>query len=333
MPKESGIHQKLKLLYLAKIFMEETDDNHPLSVYELSDMLEEMGVNAGRKTLASDIDLLKDFGLDILDVPVGKAKGYFLASREFEQMELKLLADAVSSSRFITEKKSRQLLKKIEKLAGRYDGLEINRSVYIANRVKSENELIYITVDSIVRAMNEGVKIRFGYFDYDVNKKKRVREGERICSPYALTWNDGNYYLIGYYDKRSVLTNFRVDRMENVELLEEKAVPIPEGFDLVRYMNTTFSMFSGTEYNVRLRFDSSLVNAVIDKFGTDIILVPDGKDSFEVNARIKTGYAFYGWMFQFGQKAEIISPSNIREEYIEMLEDVVGIYKEGQSHK
>lgn len=328
MSKEAGINQKLKFLYLTNIFTEETDEDHTLTLYELSDRLEAEGINANRKTLTEDIELLRQFGMDIICEKQGKANGYYLGSRNFEITELKLLADAVSSSRFITERKSRQLLKKISALAGRYRGREIDRRVFIANRIKSENEQIYINVDAIQRAIDSRCMIRFRYFDYTLDKKKQFREGSRVCSPYALTWNDGNYYLIAHYEKYPQnLSNFRVDRMSGVELLTEKNVYDPDGFDLPGYMNTTFSMFSGNEESVKMRFDKKLINSVIDRFGTDVILVPDGEGHFTFTVKIKPGFAFYGWLFQFGTGAEIISPPGIRKEFSQLLENVMDKYK------
>lgn len=331
MPKEAGIHQKLKLLYLSRIFEEQTDENHTLTVYELMEILEANGVCANRKTLADDISLLSDFGMDIICVKKGKSNGYYLGERSFEITELKLLADAVSSARFITEKKSRKLLKKIEDLAGKFHGGEINRSVYVANRVKSENELIYIIVDTIQQAINQHKKIRFKYFDYSVSKHRSYRDGEHICSPYALTWNDGNYYLVAHYEKYpDTLCNFRVDRMEKAEILDDEAHS-SDGFDLPGYMSTTFSMFSGKDYDVRLHFDEKLVNAVIDKFGSDVILVPDNNGGFTVNTKIKAGPTFYSWMFQFGTSAEIISPESIKKEFTEMISNVLNSYERKES--
>lgn len=196
MAKEAGINQKLKFLYLADIFERETDEEHPLTVYDLSEKLEALGINAARKTLLDDIKLLEDYGMDIITVPVGKMLGYYLGSRSFELPEIKLLADAVSSSRFITEKKSRVLLKKLEGLTDKYHGQEINRRVYVSNRIKSENESIYISIDVIRQAIDSGRKISFRYFDRTLDMKKKYRQGGRTCSPYALAWNDGSYYLV-----------------------------------------------------------------------------------------------------------------------------------------
>lgn len=324
---ETGVRQKLKLLVLARLFEDETDEGHPITANELIDLLERQGISSNRKTLYDDIHLLEDFGMDIVAIRQGRGTCYYLASRDFELPELKLLADSVSASRFITEKKSRTLLKKLERLAGRFGGQELNRSVYIKNRVKSENELIYISVDTIQRAVTEKKQISFRYFDYDLKKRRKYREGIRVCSPYALTWSDGNYYLVAYYEKYpETLSNFRVDRMEGITLLDEDSVEIPENFDLPGYMNTSFSMFSGVDRNVKMRFDNSLVNAVIDKFGSDIIIVPAEDGSFTVSTEIKPGGTFYGWMFQFGDKAEILYPSDIRESFLNMAESVIKQY-------
>lgn len=327
MTKASGTNQKLKLLYLARIFEEETDEEHMLTVYDICDMLEKYDIHCTRKTAYEDIAMLSDFGMDIIADTSRKATGYYLGERRFELPELKLLADSVSSARFITERKSRLLLKKLEALAGKFRGQEINRRVYVANRVKSSNEMIYINIDVITRAIDEGKKIQFRYYDYIVSKEKKYREGVKVCSPYGLTWNDGNYYLVAYYEKYgSDLSNFRVDRMDSVKIIDEKAVPMPEGFDLAEYTNTSFSMFSGADSMVKLKFGEKLVNAVIDKFGTDIIMIPSGDGKFTVNVKIKTGAAFYGWLFQFGNEAEILAPENIRSEFRNMLDNVKNQY-------
>lgn len=322
MSKEAGINQKLKFLYLADIFRSETDEEHPISIYSLSERLEDLGIKATRKTLLDDIRLLEDYGMDIITVPMGKMLGYYLGSRSFELPEIKLLADAVSSSRFITEKKSRTLLKKLEGLTSNFHGQEINRRVFVANRIKSENEAIYISIDTIQQAIDSKKQISFRYFDRTVGMKKKYRPGGRTCSPYALAWNDGSYYLVGKQGKYSTLSNFRIDRMENVVILDEKAEPIPEGFDLAEYTATTFSMFSGEVCTVTLRLDNSLVNVVADKFGSDLILIPDGEDKFTVSVKLVAGAAFYGWLFQFGDKAEVVLPENIRREFLEMIDNV-----------
>ncbi len=320
---EKNSNQKLKMLYLSRIFTKYTDEEHSLTIAEIIEMLAENGISAERKTLYNDIQLLKDFGLDIV-MNNGKQYSYYLASRDFELPELKLLADAVASSRFLTDKKSRELLQKIEDLASVYEGKQINRQVYVANRVKSMNERIYLNVDIIHRAIKEKKQISFKYFDYDLNKKKRYRDGPRVASPFALTWDDERYYLVAFYPKRpDNYTNFRIDRMEEIEILSDKVAKVPLNFSLSEYMNSTFSIFSGEIKDVKLRFRNSLINAVLDRFGKNVIIIPDGDEHFTVNVQVRTGAPFYGWLFQFGTNAEIVRPSAIKQEYLDMLREVI----------
>lgn len=321
--KIKNSYQRLKILYLYKILLENTDEHHHLSMPEIIKQLESYGIVAERKALYEDIDALKSFGLDLVSLK-GRTHGYYVASRDFELPELKLLADAVSSSRFLTEKKSAELLEKIENLSSIHEAKQIKRQVYVTNRVKAMNERIYISVDVIHRAIAENKKIKFRYFDYNIHKKKTYREGSRVCSPYALAWDDERYYLIAYYDNRQSISNFRIDRMENVEILDENAVDKPENFIVADYMNSSFSMFSGTTQDVKLRFDNQLINAVIDRFGKKITIIADGDSHFTVRVKVKAEHPepFFGWLFQFGTMAEIIEPCELRDRYIEMLKSV-----------
>lgn len=316
-------NQRLKILYLYKILLERTDEEHYITMPEIISQLSLYGITAARKALYEDIEALKVFGLDIVSGR-GTNAGYQVVSRDFELPELKLLADAVSSSRFLTEKKSSELLKKLEKLTSIYEAKQIQRQVFIADRVKSGNERIYMNVDAVHRAIAEQKKISFKYFDYDINKKKRYRQGIRTCSPYALTWDDERYYLVAYYEKYDSISNFRVDRMENVEILPESAQKYPSGFNLSSYLNSTFSMFSGESEEVKLCFEQSLINAVIDRFGKNVSIFPDDDEHFTVRVQIKTEHPepFFGWLFQFGTKAKIIAPFTLKEKYIEMLKKV-----------
>lgn len=321
--KVKNANQRLKILYLYKILLECTDEEHSISMPEIISQLERYGITAGRKALYEDIEALKAYGMDILSGR-GNSAGYCVVSRDFELPELKLLADAVSSSRFLTEKKSSELLKKLEQLTSIYEAKQIRRQVFIADRVKSMNERIYMNVDAIHRAIAERRKISFQYFDYDLNRRKKYRDGVRICSPYALTWNDERYYLVAHYEKYGGVSNFRVDRMENVELLDEPAHKYPEGFKLSAYLNSTFSMFSGKSEEVKLCFDRSLINVVLDRFGKNIMLLPEGECRFAVRVQVKTEHPepFFGWLFQFGTKVRIVEPRELRERYLAMLKEV-----------
>lgn len=317
-------HQRLKILYLYKILLEKTDEQHYISMPEIISQLELCGISAGRKAIYEDIEALKTFGLDIVQLK-GNVSGYYVASREFELPELKLLADAVSSSRFLTEKKSAELLKKIEGLSSVHEAKQIQRQVYVTNRVKAMNERIYMNVDVIHRAIAEGKKITFKYFDYDLHKRKKYRDGVRVCSPYVLAWDDERYYMIAFYDKRDCITNFRIDRMESVEILEEKAKEKPENFIVADYINSSFSMFSGETQDIKLRFDNQLINAVIDRFGKGITVMPDGDSHFTVRVKVKAEQPepFFGWLFQFGTMAEIVEPCELRLKYIQHLKNVL----------
>lgn len=319
---EKNSLQRLKILYLYRILLEKTDEQHHITMPEIINQLKLYGISAGRKALYEDIEALKTFGLDIVQLK-GNVSGYYVASREFELPELKLLADAVSSSRFLTEKKSDELLKKIESLSSIYEAKQIQRQVFVANRVKAMNERIYLNVDVIHKAVSEGKKISFRYFDYDLKKKKQYRDGLRVCSPYALTWSDERYYLIAYYEKYDSISNFRIDRMESVEILKEPVKEKPKNFSVGEYMNSSFSMFSGESQEVKLYFHNSLINPVIDRFGKDIAVIPDGDEHFTVRVKVKAEPPFFAWLFQFGDKAEIAEPCELRKKYIEQLKSVL----------
>ena len=199
----------------------------------------------------------------------------------------------------------------------------MKRQVFIANRVKSMNERIYLNVDVINRAVEEGKKISFRHFDFDISKEKKYRDGERVCSPFTLAWNDEQYYLIAHYEKRNAITNFRVDRMEDVTVLEEDAVKMPDDFSIAEYMNSSFSMFSGESQEVKLRFHTKLVNSVLDRFGKEVTMQQDGEDHFTVRVKVKPEPPFFGWLFQFGTNAEIIEPVEQKIKYKEQLEAVL----------
>ena len=319
-------NQRLKILYLCKILSECTDENHFISMPEIVSKLAMYGIKSERKALYYDMEALRAYGMDIITVK-GHTHGYYVAGRDFETPELKLLADAISSSRFLTEKKSKELIKKLEALTSVYEAKQLRRQVYVADRVKSMNEKIYISVDQIHRAIAENKKITFRYFDYGLNKKKIYREGTRTCSPYALAWKDERYYLIAHYEKYNDISNFRVDRMDSVEISEENSEPIPASFNLTDYISSTFSMFSGKAQRVTLRFDNSLVNVVIDRFGKDVVITKDGDEHFTVNVLIKTEQPepFFGWLFQFGTKAQILEPTELCDKYAEHLKAVLGL--------
>jgi predicted DNA-binding transcriptional regulator YafY len=299
-----------------QIFLNQTDENHRLSVNDLISKLVAYGITAERKTIYDDIETLRQFGIDIV-MEKTKSVGYYVASREFELPELKLLADAVQSSNFITERKSRQLIKKLQNLASQHDAGKLQRQVYIQNRVKNMNESIYYSVDTLHTAIAEGKKISFKYFDYNI-KKERVfrRDGERyVVSPVVLAWNEGYYYLIGNSDNREGLTHYRIDKMHSVEKLEEvRGGAVSERFCLAEYSKKVFGMYGGEETDVKLRIHNQLAGVVIDRFGKDIRMVADGDEHFTINVKVALSPVFYGWLFQFGDLCEVISPQTLKKE-------------------
>jgi len=312
-PKSAN--QKLKILYLMRILLTQTDELHMLTINELISKLAELDVSAERKTIYDDIETLKTFGLDIL-MEKRKSYGYYVASRDFELPELKLLADAVQSSKFITRRKSIALIKKLEGLVSKHDAGKLRRQIYIQDRVKSMNESIYYSVDALHEAITEGRRISFKYFDYNVQKEQVFRRGGTpyIVSPAALLWAEENYYLIAYTEDREGLVHFRVDRMSAVKKLIEPRSADAAKFKLADYSKKVFGMFGGDETDVRLRVSNQLATAVIDRFGKDVIMIPDGDKHFTVNVRVVISPVFHGWLFQFGELCEVLEPQNLKDE-------------------
>ncbi len=323
-------NQKAKILYLLKLFREETDEEHPISRKEIEERLADMGIRAERKSLYDDIETLKNFGLDIA-YRKERPEGYYLAGREFELPELKLLVDAVQASRFITEKKSDILIRKIEKLTSRYEAGKLQRQVVVADRIKAMNESIYYNVDKLHTAIAQNRQITFRYFEWTVSREIRMKKngGNYRVSPWALTWDNENYYLIGYDMDADLIKHFRVDRMLHIELLEFKREGREEfgRFDLARYTKRTFGMFGGNEETVRIRFHNRYVGVVMDRFGKNVSLRPDGEEHFIVRAEVAVSEQFYGWLTGLGRDVRLLSPQSVVEEYKSLLEDLGTIYQ------
>jgi len=313
MPKSSN--QKLKILHLMQILLDQTDETHKLSINELISKLAALDIKAERKTVYDDIETLRLFGMDIV-MDKSKSYGYYVASREFELPELKLLADAVQSSKFITERKTLQLINKLEGLMSKHDAGKLRRQVYVQNRVKSMNESIYYSVDALHEAISEDKKISFKYSDYDIEKKQVFRRGGEpyIVSPAALTWSEENYYLIAHSAERNGIAHFRVDRMSNVRKLSESRCAAVAEFKLAEYSKKVFGMFGGFEADVKLRVNNKIIGGVIDRFGKDIIMIPDGEKHFTIRVRIALSPIFYGWLFQFGDLCEVIEPQSLKND-------------------
>jgi len=312
-----------------KILLTETDEANMISTGELISKLAEWDIVAERKTIYADIEALQHYGLDIV-MEKRKTFGYYIANRDFELPELKLLADAVQSSKFITERKSMQLIKKLENLVSKHDAGKLRRQIYIQNRVKSMNESIYYNVDTLHDAINEGKKVSFKYFDFNVKKEQVYRkDGEFYkMSPAALSWTDEHYYLIACSDERNGIVHLRVDRMTNVKVLDEPRNEASKSFKLADYSKKVFSMFGGEEANVKLRVHNKLIGPIIDRFGKDITMIPDGEDYFTIRVQVVLSPVFYGWIFQFGDMCEVIEPKGLIDEMTKRARELLERHNE-----
>lgn len=324
-------NQKLKLLYLIKILSEKTDENHCMTAGMLIEELARYDIKAERKSIYDDIDCLIQYGYDIVSVKSRVGGGYYLAGREFELPELKLLVDAVQASRFITQKKSRELIHKIEKLAGPYDAKKLQRQVLVAGRIKAENESIYYNVDEIHKAIQENEAISFLYMEWNINKEMMPRKsGERYeASPLALTWKDENYYLIAYDNKEEKIKHFRVDKMGKIKALageKRKGLKDFERTDIAEYTNKTFGMFGGEASAVTLLLPEHMVGIILDRFGKEVSVRSRENGMISVRVKVAVSNQFYGWLAGLGDKVSIISPENIREEYKNYLKSILKQY-------
>ena len=325
---KNGSH-KLKILYLMKMFLEQTDEEHSIGIADIIRELENYGISAERKSIYADIDTLKVFGLDI-SKKKSKSTEYYLASREFELPELKLLVDAVQCSKFVTHKKSNELIKKIESLTSKKQAMMLQRQVYVANRAKSINENIYYNVDKLHQAIADNRKVSFQYFDYNLDKEKVFRkDGDRyVISPYSLSWDDENYYVIAYYKKHDNFVHYRVDRMSSIELMDEMRDLLNEDtvFNVAEYAKQTFNMFNGVDEVVWLEFDNDLVNQVLDRFGADISIQKETEETFSIRTRVKVRSTFFSWVAQYGKKARIMQPQHVRDEFTDFLAEILKQY-------
>lgn len=318
--------QKLKLLYITQYLSEQTDEDHTATTQDIIAYLEANDISAERKSIYSDIDLLIDFGLDIIKVKE-RPGGYYLASRQFELAELKLLVDAVQASKFITSKKSGELIGKLETLCSKAQAKQLHRQVVVTNRTKAVNESIYYNVDMIYNAIAANSKIRFQYFEWSVDKEMKLRRGGEFyeVSPWLLSWDDENYYLIAHDDRSGEIRHYRVDKMLKLDLL-----PIPrEGqeqfsdFDVAGYSKKTFGMFAGEEETVSLRCDSSLTGVIIDRFGKDVSM--RRLDDTHIRARVNVAVSrqFFGWLAGLGTSIQIDSPDHVAAAYRDYLRNIL----------
>lgn len=315
MPK--GTNQKFKLYRLAQIMMKKTDEEHYITMPEIKEALAEYDITADRKSLYNDLRDLEILGIEVEGEQDGNRYRYHVVNRPFELPELKLLVDAIQSSKFITEKKSNSLIKKLETMVSEYDAQKLQRQVYVSGRIKAMNESIYYTVDAIHNAISENKKIRFQYFQWNVKKEMELRHGGAYyhISPWGLSWDDENYYLIGYDSDAEQIRHYRVDKMLRIQMSKEDR----EGrehfkkLDMADYARKSFGMFRGEEQQVKLLVNNRMAGVIIDRFGKEVMIIPADADHFRVSVEVHVSPQFLSWIISLGDDVKIIGPEDVVE--------------------
>ncbi len=323
-------NQKLKLLYLARYLERCSDEEHPVTMQQMLDELARQDVAAERKSLYDDMEALRTFGLDVQSVRLGSSTGYFIGAREFELPELKLLVDSVQASRFITGKKSMDLIRKLERLVSEHQASRLHRQVWVRGRIKTMNESIYYNVDGVHTAIEDDVALTFQYYEWNVRRERVFRrDGKRYtASPWALLWDDENYYMIAYDHEAGFMKHFRVDKLSGIRRTKTPRIGA-EAFrklDMAAYSNTHFGMFSGEAQPVRLCFENRLAGPVIDRFGEDTALIPYDGEHFSVTVNAAVNVQFFGWLCGFGDGVRILSPADAAEKMREHVAAIARLY-------
>ena len=328
MPK--GTNQKMKLYYLCQIMIEKTDDDHMITMPEIQKALEAYGVTADRKSLYDDLDTMKQLGIEVIGEKVGRNYYYHVGAKKFEIAELKLLVDAIQSSKFITEKKSNELIKKLTSMASHYEAEQLRRQVFVQGRVKTMNESIYYFVDDVHRAIADNRQISFEYMQWSTDKRMVPhREQPYQVSPWALSWDSENYYLIAYDEEAGYIKHFRVDKMKHVKVLEDRRTGRDQfrAFNLAQYSKMSFGMFGGEKTRVKLAFRNDLVGVMIDRFGRDITIYPSARtDWCETSVEVAMSDQFLGWVFALGENVRILGPEEVVEEFKKELNRLKKMY-------
>ena len=329
MPK--GKNQKLKLYYLARIMLEKTDDEHMLTMPEIRKALETYDVTADRKSLYDDLETLRVLGIDVIGEKDGRNFYYHVGGKHFQIAELKLLVDAIQSSKFITEKKSNELIRKLTDMASEYEASQLKRQAVVRGRVKTMNESIYYVVDDVHRAIAENHKICFEYMRWNEKKEfVRHRQEPYVVSPWALTWDDENYYLIAYDEDDDCIKHFRVDKLKNIKVLDDRRSGKERfrQFDLAKYARMSFGMFGGESVKVKIEFEDHLAGVFIDRFGTDINIRPsETKGRSETDVDVALSDQFFGWIFALGTGVKITGPKEVAERFGKELSDAAKLYE------
>lgn len=329
MPKSSN--QKLKLIYLMKILLERTDETHGITMPEMIEALASYGVSAERKSLYNDLENLRVYGLDVIGIQEDRTYSYHIGNRQFELAELKLLVDSVQASKFITAKKSNELIKKIEGLASKYEASQLHRQVFVAGRVKTMNESIYYNVDRIHTAIAENSRITFQYFQWNVDKKMELRHDGAVyeVSPWSLSWDNENYYLIAYDGAEEIIKHFRVDKMLSIKSngKEREGRQVFQSFDMAAYARKMFGMYGGEEERVRIECENSFAGVMIDRFGKDVSMIGLDDQKFAVNVEVAVSRQFLAWIIGLGEGVTLAGPERVVEMMNAEIDRLIKQYK------
>ncbi len=325
-----GKNQKLKLYRLYYYLLRKTDENHSVTMKQIRDELEKYDITANRKSLYNDIEETKILGIKVEGRQIGRNYFYRVIQKHFELAELKLLVDAIQSAKFISEKKSRVLIKKLEEFASEYEAQELQRQVVMSGRVKTMNESIYYNVDEIHHAIGENRRITFNYWKWNLNKEMVLKKDGNLyeVSPWSLCWDDENYYLIAFDENEQKIKHYRVDKMKNITMTDDRrnGKEFFEKFDIADYAKKSFGMFGGKTEKVNLRVTNDFIGIIIDRFGKDITIHPDDKEHFTVHVDVNVSHQFFAWIFALGTNVQIVGPERVQKEFVEYLDEIRGIY-------
>ena len=320
--------EKLKILYLMQVLLEETDPEHPLNATQLIERMQSRyDYSYNRKTIYADIGRLQAYGMQIGQTK-GSSFGYYVEKRDFDLAELKLLVDAVQSSKFITKEKSEDLIRKLAGLTSNEYAKQLQRQVFIYNRIKADNDAIYANVDALHEAIQKNRQIGFKYCEWTVRKElvQKKNGAEYVVSPWALTWDDENYYLVGYEESSEKIKHYRVDKMQEIRVKDEPRLGKErfKDFDLAAFARKTFGMYGGEDRKITLEGENHLAGVVIDRFGTDVMMRPYDREHFHASVTVTISPQFFGWLAGIGKGIKICRPEDVREEYREYLRGIIG---------
>ena len=329
---EKTYNQKLKLLYLVKILEQYTDENNSLTIKKLINLLQDKEVSVERKTLYKDIELLQNYGYDIVVTKEGKENSYFLATRNFELAEVKMLIDVIQASKFLTAKKSHHLIAKLKTLVSRNEANKIQRQIYSYEANKYINETIYVNVDAIHNAIANNKVITYNYWQWDSNKEMKNRHNNKLykVSPFALVWNDENYYLVAYDSNSNKIKNYRVDKMSNVQItnIDRNGHNRFKEENISSYSKKIFSMYGGKLEKITLQFTEKMIGVIVDRFGTEVKIHKLADNNYEANVEVMCSNHFLGWILSLGGGVKITNPENVKEQMRNLLEESLKIYKD-----